>query len=297
MAVAKEFEYCNACPRKCNVARTHGSVGVCGTPEHFLIARIAPHMWEEPSISGERGSGTVFFSGCNLKCVFCQNRNISHCASGEMMHEEELEEKILELVERERVHNINFVTPTHYTLQLIHLIEKLRLRAGVPIVWNSSGYEDSDILSKLDGLVDIYLPDFKYASSELSKKYSGTADYPIVASRALREMYRQVGRAEFGEDGMMRRGLIVRHLVLPGERKNSLEVLRLLSKLVPKEDIRLSLMSQYTPDFALDCEYTNLHRRVTTFEYRSVLDEAVSLEFCGYFQDKSSATARYTPEF
>lgn len=287
---------CNACPRKCNTPRGEGKYGVCGVPDIFRVARIAPHMWEEPPISGTRGSGTVFFSGCSLRCVFCQNRPISREGRGEDMSDAELMRRILALQD-EGVHNINFVTPTHYATRLRGLLEQLKPKLRVPVVYNCGGYEDADTLRGLEGLVDIYLPDFKYISPDLSRDYSGAANYAEVARAALTEMFRQVGDVQFDADGMMTRGMIVRHLVLPGCRHDSIAVLRELAAMLPVSDIRLSLMAQYTPDFAKDCPHANLHRRVTTFEYTSVLRVADELGFDGYMQSPEAATAAYTPEF
>lgn len=289
-------KYCDICPRHCRADRESG-VGFCGVGREFYVSRIAPHLWEEPPVSGKRGSGTVFFSGCNLRCVFCQNRDISHGGKGQAYSRERLLEKILLLIENHNVHNINLVTPTHYTDALVPLLSDLKSRCSLPVVWNSSGYESVESLRRLDGLVDVYLPDFKYASGELAGRYSGAADYLSVACDAIKEMYRQVGGVRFDSDGLITRGMIVRHLVLPGERQDSLKVLEIIKDLLPIKDIRLSLMSQYTPDFALDCQYKNLHRRVTSFEYDSALKAAIDMGFDGYFQGKSSADKSYTPEF
>lgn len=287
---------CLSCPRHCPVDRAAGQVGLCGVPDSFRVARIAPHMWEEPPISGQNGSGTVFFSGCSLRCVFCQNRPISREGKGETLTDEALTERILAL-QKSGVHNINLVTPTHYATRLRGFLERLRPHLRIPIVYNCGGYEDPHALRALDGLIDIYLPDFKYISPELSKNYSGAADYADVARAALCEMHRQVGRVRFDGDGMMTRGMIVRHLVLPGCRHDSIAVLRELAALLPVGEIRLSLMAQYTPDFAKDCPYPNLHRRLTRFEYTSVLKVADELGFDGYMQSPDSVGAQYTPEF
>ncbi|MBQ7336192.1 MAG: 4Fe-4S cluster-binding domain-containing protein [Clostridia bacterium] len=288
---------CNQCPRKCNTDRQNGSYGFCGTPNTFLIARIAPHLWEEPSISGKNGSGTVFFGGCNLHCVFCQNRTISHTAQGKSYTAEELTAAILHLRES-GVHNINLVTPSHYTLQLIPVLKKIKPRLGIPVVWNSSGYESTETLRLLEGLVDIYLPDFKYCSAKLSAEYSAAPDYYPIALAALREMLRQTGTPMTDPaTGLLRRGTVVRHLVLPGCRKDSIKLLHTLAKEFGTNAFLLSLMCQYTPEFAADCPHKNLHRRLTSFEYQSVLDEATSLGFHGYTQDASSATSAFTPDF
>lgn len=287
---------CHACPRRCAADRAAGQIGLCGAPDAFRIARIAPHMWEEPPISGVRGSGTVFFSGCSLRCVFCQNRAISRGGKGETLTDDELFDRILRLQE-EGVHNINLVTPTHYALRLRPFLERLRPHLRIPVVYNCGGYEDLDALRALSGLIDIYLPDFKYISPELSGQYSAAPDYAAVAETALSEMYRQTGAVQSDGEGMMTRGMIVRHLVLPGCRHDSMAVLRRLAELLPVRDIRLSLMAQYTPEFAADCPYPNLHRRLTRFEYSSVLALAEEIGFEGYMQSPESVGAKYTPDF
>lgn len=286
---------CTLCPRQCGIDRTQGEVGVCGVSAEYRVARCAPHLWEEPPISGKNGSGTVFFSGCNLRCVFCQNREISREGFGRAVTESELESMILELQEQ-GVHNINLVTPTHYTSSLAQTLEKLKPRLHIPVVWNSSGYESVEALQLLDGLVDVYLPDFKYVSSELAKTYSSAPDYAERAENAIKEMYRQTG-AYRERDGLAVRGVIVRHLVLPGCRSDSMAVLRRIASILPPEHIRISVMRQYTPDFAMDCPHKNLHRRVTEFEYDSVLNEASRLGLSGFSQGKGAATKVYTPDF
>lgn len=286
---------CQMCPRACKIDRTE-RLGVCRAPESFLVSRVALHPFEEPCLCGEKGSGTVFFGGCNLGCVFCQNIAISRGQKGESMTEDALERAIFALVEKGAA-NVNFVTPTHYTLPLAKLLERIKPRLPVPVVWNSGGYESVESLRALDGLVDVYLPDFKYHSSALAEKYSHAPDYAEVASAALFEMFRQRGKALFDEKGQMTSGVMVRHLVLPGGRKDSMDVLRALAALLPPKEIRLSLMSQYTPDFVDATAHPELARRITNFEYNSVLDLALSLGFEGYFQNRTSANKDYTPEF
>ena len=286
---------CRICPRACGVDRTAGSAGVCGMPAEYRVARIAPHLWEEPPISGSRGSGTVFFSGCNLRCVFCQNRTISREGVGEAMTEDVLRDRILALVDQ-GVHNLNLVTPTHYTPMLARLLESLKPCLSIPVVWNSSGYETVETLRMLEGLVDIYLPDFKYVSPELSAAYSSAPDYAEVATRAVLEMYRQTGAYE-ERDGLAVKGVLIRHLVLPGCRADSLAVMKHIAAVLPPADIRVSVMRQYTPDFAMDCPHKNLHRRVTAFEYDSVLEEVARLGLVGFSQGKDAATKAYTPDF
>jgi putative pyruvate formate lyase activating enzyme len=253
-------------------------------------------MWEEPPISGSCGSGTVFFAGCNLRCSFCQNRVISHERRGTAITEEDLMRRILALADT-GVHNINLVTPTHYTDALTRLLEKVKARLPIPVVWNSSGYESPEALARLKGLVDIYLPDFKYVSPEVSMALSLAPDYGAVATAAVQTMFAQTGPVLFDEAGMMRRGVLIRHLVLPGYRQESIAVLEHLAAILPLPDIRISIMSQYTPEFAADCSQKSLHRRLTDFEYRSVLDAADRLGVVGYRQGRASATRCYTPDF
>ncbi len=294
---------CVLCPRLCHANRDRGEMGVCGMPATLSVARIAPHMWEEPPISGERGSGTVFFTGCNLRCIFCQNRTISRAEntacelSGRRLMSEDAFTAALLALRDTGVHNINLVTPTHYTDTLSRILGRIKPALGIPVVWNSSAYELPKTLALMDSLVDIYLPDFKYLSSDLSAAYSDAPDYATVATEALLEMYRQVGPVTFDENGMMTRGMIIRHLVLPGCRSDSIAVLRHLANILPVADIRLSIMRQYTPDFAMDTPHKNLHRRLTDFEYNSVLSEADRLGFRGYTQGKDAADKAYTPDF
>ena len=292
---------CNICPRKCNIDRSQEHRGFCAEGELFRVARIAPHHFEEPVISGTRGSGTVFFSGCNLRCVYCQNRDISRSGgAGAEICAEELYEKLIELQES-GVHNINLVTPTHFNHLLIPLLEKAKSSTDIriPIVYNSSGYESVDTLKRLDGLVDIYMPDFKYFSDELAQRYSSASNYRAVATEAIKEMLRQRGRYRYSENepDILQSGVIVRHLVLPSHRADSIDVLNQLASAVSPSDVLLSLMSQYTPEFALDTPYKELHRRLTSFEYSSVCKVAISLGFDGFMQEKSSATSEYTPQF
>lgn len=287
---------CAVCPRGCHAVRGTSGGGYCGMPETLTVSRCAPHLWEEPCISGKNGSGTVFFAGCNLRCVFCQNKVISHGRQGREVSEDELADMMLALADT-GVHNINLVTPTHYTRPLARLLEKIKPRLHIPVVWNSGGYESVESLAMLTGLVDVYLPDFKFFSPELSESYAGARDYPRVASAALLEMHGQVGDPVFDDEGIMQKGVMVRHLVLPGCRKDSVAVLRHLSELMPVRALRLSLMRQYTPHFAMDTPYKNLHRTLTEFEYASVAEEALKLGFEGFFQGKDAADPSFTPDF
>lgn len=288
---------CELCPRVCGVDRTSGRVGYCGEKREMRISRIALHPYEEPPISGKSGSGTVFFCGCSLRCVFCQNRDISRGQSaGKIYTPKDLAKELLTLQEM-GASNINLVTPTHFADRVAETLKAVKGELRIPVVYNSSGYETPATLDMLDGLVDVYMPDLKYMSSKLAKKYSSAPDYPAVAEKAIEKMYKQVGKCKYNPDGTLARGVLVRHLVLPGSRKDSIAVLERLSVLVPTEHILLSLMSQYTPDFALDSEFEILHRRLTRFEYDSVVRVAESLGFEGFIQSMSSATKAYTPKF
>ncbi len=291
---------CYLCPRECGAERQTGEIGFCGVTDEYYVAKAMLHVWEEPCISGERGAGTVFFSGCNLHCVYCQNRDISGAAAGKKMSDTELTDAIFKLID-DGAECIEFVTPTHYTYTLARLLTAIKPRLTVPVIWNSGGYEKAETLKLLDGLVDIYLPDFKYFDGEIAKNYSSAPDYREIATKALTEMIRQVGKPVFDDAGIMKKGVIVRHLVLPSHRKDSIDILRMLSERFGVDSFRLSLMSQYTPDFYTESEcpgdFKCLRRRVTDFEYQSVAKIAEELGFEGYFQASSSATRKYTPDF
>ena len=287
---------CELCPRRCGATRRGKDLGYCGMPREIYVARAALHPYEEPSISGSRGSGTVFFTGCSLRCVFCQNRAIRGAESGRRFTVAELGALFLALQEQ-GAHNINLVTPTHYADRIAEALFAVRHRLTVPVVYNCGGYERVETLQSLAGLVDIYLPDFKYISRETAGEYSAAPDYADFATAALREMVRQTGPVMFDGEGLLRRGVIVRHLVLPGGRQDSAAVLDRIAETVNAADIRLSLMRQYTPDFAPRSGPKSLLRRVTSFEYDDVMTHALSLGFEGYFQRKEAADAAYTPDF
>ena len=287
---------CIQCPRRCGVDRARGEYGKCGVSSTIRIARAALHLWEEPAVSGSRGSGTIFFSGCNLRCVYCQNYDVSHSGKGREITPEQLGEIMLEL-QSQGAHNINLVTPTHFADRIIQVLRTVKKKLYIPVIYNTSGYERPETIDRLEGLIDVYMPDLKYYSASLSRDYSGAADYFVVARTAILRMQKQVGSPVLDENGLIRSGVIVRHLVLPGCRKDSIERRHQLGRMFHPGDILLSLMSQYTPDFAQNCVFDNLHRRVTTLEYETVLNEAMKLNFDGFYQNKSSATAAFTPSF
>ncbi len=284
---------CSSCPRKCNADRQSAD-GFCGTGELPVVAKAFLHPWEEPCISGSRGSGTVFFSGCNLKCVYCQNYRISHENFGSEISIEKLSE-IFQKLQEKGSHNINLVTPSHFVRQ-ISLALKLAGTLEIPVVYNSNGYDSLDSLTMMEGMVNVYLPDLKYFSSGVSLKYSGAEDYFETASKALPEMYRQTGPAIFDEDGIMKRGMIIRHLILPGHSGESVKLLEWINANMP-EDIHLSLMSQYTP-YHKACMHPELNRRITAWEYEKVLGKFYKLGFKnGYVQERESASEEYIPDF
>lgn len=288
------FSDCRLCPRQCGADRINGK-GFCGAAGRLTVSRVSRHMWEEPCISGTRGSGTVFFSGCQMKCVFCQNRELSFGCIGEEISTKRLAELFLE-VQASGVHNINLVTPTHFTPLICEALSLVKSKLSIPVVWNSSGYELEGTLELTRGLVDIFMPDFKYASFELSGRLSGCPDYAEYARTALAKMYSLAGKYELDAAGLMKKGLLVRHLCLPGYRNDSIAVLKLISETVPARDVLLGLMAQYTPDF-YQGDDPKLRRRVTSFEYDKVLEYALSLGFEGYMQSPSSAVTGFTPHF
>lgn len=291
----KQLENCRLCPRQCSVNRLAGQTGYCGMPAEVKIARAALHMWEEPCISGTNGSGTVFFTGCPLKCVFCQNRQIAIGSTGTRISVERLAEIFIELQEK-GAHNINLVTPTHYVPQIAEAL-RLAKKNGlfVPIVYNTGSYEKVETLRLLEGLVDIWLPDCKYFDQELAKKYSNAPDYFEVANMAIAEMVRQAGTPTF-EDGLMKRGVIVRHMILPGHTKDSRMVIEKLHERYG-DTIYISIMNQYTPLAQME-RYPEINRRITTREYDKVVDYAISMNVENAFiQEGETAKESFIPDF
>ncbi len=289
---------CKLCPRQCNVERTaslssSGNLGFCRMGSAPVAARAALHFGEEPCISGTKGSATVFFSGCNLRCVFCQNEKISHRNYGKEITVERLREIYGELI-RQGAHNLNLVNPTHF---LPAVVSSLSPKPSVPVVINSSGYESSESLKALEGLADVYLPDFKYAYSDLARRYSKAEDYPQRAMEAIKEMHRQQPRPEFDENGMMVKGVMIRHLILPGQLENTFEVIDRVRDGFPKGSVYLSLMAQYTPCGDLK-DYPELNRTLTEEEYRRAVDYLLysGIE-TGFYQERDCASKDYIPDF
>lgn len=286
------YTHCTLCPRRCGVDRTRGQLGFCKMPGQVHAARVGVHYWEEPVISGSFGSGAVFFSGCTLKCAFCQNYDISQENFGKPLTSAELRAAFERLID-EGVQNINLVTPTHFLPDILPALEP---KLPVPVVYNCGGYESVETLRQLEGKIDVYLPDFKYSDNALAKKLSSAPDYFETASAAILEMYRQVGKPVI-EGDEMKRGVLLRHLVLPGCVDNSLGVLDWVAEHFRSGDILFSLMSQYVP-MGCAAEMPPFDRRITELEYDSVLSYMMLLGIeDGYTQDFSSAERGYTPSF
>ncbi len=286
---------CFCCPRQCGADRSK-QPGFCGVSNEFKVARVGLHKWEEPCISVENGSGTIFFSGCSLKCVFCQNYEISHGLGGKYIDADRLLFEMNKLEDMGAA-NINLVNPTHYANQLCTVLEKFKSHSNLPIVYNSSGFENTEILKKLKGLVDIYLPDVKYFSDEYAYRYSNCKNYFSTAVSALCEMYSQIGTTPVFEKNRMLKGVIVRHLVLPGLSYDSVELIGALAAHFEPKNVILSLMSQYFPCHRAS-DFPEINRKITTLEYNRVVDAAKRLGFVnGYVQSRASAKKLYVPEF
>ena len=292
----KFYKDCTLCPRNCHADRYIGGSGFCGMSAELIVAKAYKHMWEEPCITGESGSGTVFFSGCNLGCLFCQNREISHEHKGLPITASVLSESFLRL-QSENASNINLVTGVcHIPLIVNALIKAKNAGLTIPVVYNSSGYESVESLKLLNGLIDIYMPDFKYMSPELSAEYSKAADYPEVAKKALAEMYSQTGPVVMGEDGLMKKGMLVRHLVLPDAVSDSKKVLRYLHDTYG-ENILISIMNQYTPMPSV-ADHPVLCRKVTDDEYSRVVEFAdkIGIEK-GFVQEGEAVSDSFIPNW
>ncbi|KAA5808059.1 radical SAM protein [Thermoanaerobacterium thermosaccharolyticum] len=288
-------QICNICPRNCNVDRST-KIGFCGMLSEIKVAKAYLHEWEEPCISGTRGSGTVFFTGCNLKCVFCQNYKISQGNFGVSVSSEKLADIFMNL-EKSGAHNINLVSPTIFIPKIKESIIIARNNGlSIPIVYNSNAYENVESLKTLDGLIDIYLPDLKYYGDETAIKYSKAPHYFEFATKAILEMYRQVGYPVFDNDGIMKKGIIIRHLILPGKLDETKEILKWISDNLPKE-IYVSLMGQYTPFYNAN-KYQELNRRISNKEYEEAIEYffEIGLEN-GFVQDDESASESFIPDF
>ncbi len=290
---------CTLCPRNCGISRRPGDTGICGQTYEIKVARAALHFWEEPCISGEKGSGAVFFSGCPLHCVFCQNKSIAHGNAGKVVSTGRLAKIFLELQEQ-GANNINLVTAGHFAPQVAQALEAAKSQGlAIPIVYNTGSYEKAEVLRSLEGLVDIYLPDFKYMDAALGRKYSHVRDYPEVAKAAVAEMVRQTGPAVFAERGgqtLMERGTIVRHLVLPGCVRDARAVIRYLYGTYGNT-IFISILNQFTPRPWL-ADYPELNRKITQREYDAVVDYAIGLGVeNGFIQEGETAEESFIPEF
>lgn len=287
-----KYKGCTLCPRNCGIDRSR-TRGFCGAGAVPKAAKAALHLWEEPCISGKNGSGTIFFSGCNLGCVYCQNQVLSKNGFGKEISVNRLSEIFFEL-EENGANNINLVTPTHFAPSIIEALDIYRPK--IPIVYNCGGYEKTETIDLLSGYIDIYLTDMKYFSNEYALKYSRAENYFSYACSAAKKMIEQVGNPVYDDNGIMKRGVIIRHLCLPGLRHDSMEIMKNLA-LLPKGSFVLSIMSQYTPWGDLS-DFPEINRKLTTFEYKSVVNCAIELGLTnGYIQDKHSARTEYTPEF
>ncbi len=282
---------CTLCPRRCGADRA-SRLGYCGAGDAIRLARAMPHFGEEPCISGKSGSGAIFFSGCTLRCVFCQNRVISTENLGKAVTPDRFREICFEL-KSAGVHNINLVTPDAYAERIVPVLEEIKAELALPIVVNCGGYLSPRQVELFARVADVWLPDFKYADGALAARLSGAGDYPEVALAALREMVDRIGKPVFDADGILQKGVLVRHLVLPGQRKNSIAAVEMLRSAFASDEVLLSLMAQYTPNGAEGAP----NRRITTFEYQSVMEAVEAAGFAGYCQSPDSAKAEYTPEF
>ena len=289
---------CDICPRNCKKERQEGNVssyGYCQVSVLPKVARAALHFWEEPCISGEEGSGTVFFSGCNLRCVYCQNVEIAAGVRGKTITVKRLSEIFLELQDK-GANNINLVTPSHYYPQIKEALLLVREKLHIPMIANTSSYDSVEALREMEGLIDIYLADYKYADSTLAKKYSHAEDYPQVAAEALKEMFRQVGEPEFDERGIMKKGMIIRHLLLPGCGEDSKAVLKFLYDTFG-DSVFISIMNQYTPLPHVE-KFPELNRGITEEEYEEIVDYAIDLGIeNGFVQEGETAEESFIPAF
>lgn len=290
-----EYQSCKLCPRRCGADRINGR-GYCGMGAVPVASKACLHKWEEPCIAYKNGAGTVFFTGCSLHCVYCQNNVISRELYGAELSADSLADIFLRL-QAQGADNIELVTPTHFVPDIVYALEKVKHRLAVPVVYNTGGYELTETLRRLDGLVDVYLPDIKYFLPELSARYSNAPDYFDHASAAVLEMVRQTKTLEYNADGGLVRGTVIRHLVLPNCRHDSIKIMEWIAANTTSEQVLVSIMNQYTPfDFIPD-SFPELKRRVTKMEYNSVVRRASELGLDGFTQDSSSAKEEYVPDF
>ncbi len=290
----KVLENCMLCPRKCGINR-YKEKGICGANSKIKLAYYSLHMWEEPPISGKNGSGTIFFSNCNMKCIYCQNKKISIDGYGKYISMKKLEEIMLDL-QKKGAHNINLVTPTHYVPQIASVLQKIKDKSlKIPVVYNTSSYECVGTLMMMRNLVDIYLADLRYYDDDLAIKYSKCRDYFENATMAIDEMYRQVGEIKINDEGMLEKGVVVRVLILPGHVDDSKKIIEYLYKTYGN-DIFISIMNQYTPVWK--CKYSNLNRKVTEDEYNEVVNYAIDLGVVNAFvQEGEAADDSFIPKF
>ena len=292
----KELEKCSICPHKCNINRNEGKIGRCKSTNKVKIALYSTHNFEEPCISGEKGSGTIFFSNCNLNCVFCQNYEISQLGKGKEISTEELTEILLKQQEKD-VENINLVTPTSYVPQIIKAIKKAKEKGlKIPIVYNTNGYENVETIQMLEGLIDIYLPDLKYIDEELAKKYSKIDNYFETTTKAIKEMISQVGMPQLNDKGIMQKGVMIRHLVLPNHIENSKKVLKWIKENLPNQ-IYVSIMAQYFPTYKAK-QIEDLNRKLTKEEWEEIENyvEELNIEN-GYMQELGEHEEEYVPKW
>lgn len=290
------LDNCKICPWECGISRTGGIKGFCRAGEKIRVAKAALHYWEEPCLSGTRGSGAIFFSNCNLRCIFCQNFEISQLAKGKEISLEQFVEICLDL-QHQGAHNINLVSPTHYAPLIKEGLKMAKQRGLVlPIIYNSNGYEKVETLQALAGLVDIYLPDLKYYTDQVARKYSQADNYFFYASQAVQEMFRQVGNPRFDEEGIMKKGLLIRHLLLPGQEQDSRKILEWIAREM-SPDVYVSVMGQYTPVFRAK-EYPELNRRVAREEYEDIIEYFFNVGLHnGFMQGLDSAEETFIPDF
>ena len=286
---------CNLCPRNCNVDREKGELGYCRAPYDMVIARYSRHMWEEPVLSGDKGSGTIFFSYCNMRCCFCQNYELSELHKGRVVSALEFSDIVMDL-QNSGVHNINLVTPTMYVPRIIEGLKMAKDKGLViPVVYNTSSYENVDTIRMLDGYIDVYLPDLKYYDNKLGERYSNVCEYFKYASCAIDEMVRQVGRVVIGSDGLIKRGVIVRHMVMPGCIEDSKKIVKYLYDKYGNSII-VSIMNQYTP--VRECKFMELNRRVSDNEYDEVVDYAYDIGIRrAFIQEGDSQEESFIPDF